>query len=281
MASARRRLYAAARRLGAVRRSRRGGHQVRRRRAVHDRRRLAAELLRERARIQRSARRAGRGRLRQQRQPGARGRAGRAARRRAGQPAQRRRPARSPARRPRQRRPRRDPRPSREQPAPGSTGSTVAAQASDAAIPGMPGPATTGGHTRPSGHRARRGHWHAAHATKPRQQANPAPAVAADVPGASVYGPSMAPGPASADSAAIPGLATATKHAQRANDPVPQAPPGAQHRTGIGGQRSAGLHQRGRAGSDGHAAPVRGTGRGDDRAGHRRIRLGAEHASHQ
>ena len=95
----------------------------------------------------------------------------------------------------------------------------MAAQATEAAIPGMPGPTTAGGHTRPSGHRARRGHWHAAHTTKPRQQANPPAAVAADVPGASVYGPSMAPGPASTDSAAIPGLATATKHASGPTTP--------------------------------------------------------------
>jgi flagellum-specific peptidoglycan hydrolase FlgJ len=101
----------------------------------------------------------------------------------------------------------------------GSTGSTVAAQASDAAIPGVPGPAAIGSHARPSRHRARPGHWHAAHGTKPRQQANPAPAVAADVPGASVYGPSMAPGPANADSAAIPGLATSAKHASGPTSP--------------------------------------------------------------
>jgi flagellum-specific peptidoglycan hydrolase FlgJ len=116
-------------------------------------------------------------------------------------------------------------------PAAGSAPSTVAAQASDAAIPGVAALTSTGGHTRPAGHRHRRGHWHAAHATKPRPQASPAPAVAADVPGASVYGPSMAPGPVSADAAAIPGLANTTTHASapptpyRRHRPPPRTAP--------------------------------------------------------
>jgi flagellum-specific peptidoglycan hydrolase FlgJ len=104
-------------------------------------------------------------------------------------------------------------------PAASSAGSAVAAQTNDAAIPGMAAPAAGGGHARQTGHRAKRGHWHATHGTRPRQQANPAPAVAADVPGASVYGPSMAPGPAGADTAAIPGLAAATKQASGATTP--------------------------------------------------------------
>ena len=220
LASARRRLPAAARRLGAVRRPRRGGHQVRRRRAVHDRRRLAAELLGERARVRRSARR---GRAWSASSTTAtwrtrRGRPPRRAARQAASPA--RRPARSPAR----------------------PAATAQAAPGSSAIPGAPAPGSTGstggragqrrghtrraaarrataGHARPSRHRARPGHWHAAHAHEAAPAGQPgARPLAADVPGASVYGPSMAPGPASASSAAIPGLATTAKHGQRAGD---------------------------------------------------------------
>ena len=74
LAPARRRLPAAAGRLGAVRRARRGGHQVQRRRAVHGRRRLAAGPDGERAQVPGSVRRPGRARIRQQRRPGQRGR---------------------------------------------------------------------------------------------------------------------------------------------------------------------------------------------------------------
>ena len=70
LAPAGRRLPAAAGRLGAVRRARRGGHQVQRRRPVHRGRRLAAGPDRERAQVPGSVRRRGGARLRQQRRPG-------------------------------------------------------------------------------------------------------------------------------------------------------------------------------------------------------------------
>ena len=73
LASAGRRLHASAGRLGAVRRSCRGGHQVRRRGPVHDRRRLRAEPFGQRPRVRRSAGGSGRGRLRQQRHAAQRG----------------------------------------------------------------------------------------------------------------------------------------------------------------------------------------------------------------
>ena len=73
VASAGRRLHPPARRLGAVRRSRRGGHEVRGRRARHDRRRLNAEPVGQRPPVRRPARGAGRDRLRQQRRTAQRG----------------------------------------------------------------------------------------------------------------------------------------------------------------------------------------------------------------
>ena len=73
LAPARRRLPAAAGRLGAVRRARRGGHQVYRRRPVHHRRRLAAEPHGQRAQVPGPAHRPGGARIRQQRRTGQRG----------------------------------------------------------------------------------------------------------------------------------------------------------------------------------------------------------------
>ena len=72
LASAGRWLPAAAGRLGAVRRARRGGDQVQQRRAVHRRRRLAAGPDRERAQVPGSVRRPGGARIRQQRRAGER-----------------------------------------------------------------------------------------------------------------------------------------------------------------------------------------------------------------
>jgi flagellum-specific peptidoglycan hydrolase FlgJ len=89
---------------------------------------------------------------------------------------------------------------------------TAAQQASDAAIPGTVAPATSAAHAGQPGRTRGRGHWHAAHGAKPTQPARPSPAVAADVPGASVYGPPMSERPATADAAAIPGLADAGQH---------------------------------------------------------------------
>jgi flagellum-specific peptidoglycan hydrolase FlgJ len=63
------------------------------------------------------------------------------------------------------------------------------------------------------------GHWHASHGTKPTQPTSPGPAVAADVPGASVYGPSMSEPSAMADGAVIPGLADAAKHGRSPGTP--------------------------------------------------------------
>ena len=69
LAPAGRRLPARARRLGALRRARRGRHEVHRRGPGHDRRRLAAQLLRQRPRVPCPAGRAGCRRLRRQRRP--------------------------------------------------------------------------------------------------------------------------------------------------------------------------------------------------------------------
>jgi Mannosyl-glycoprotein endo-beta-N-acetylglucosaminidase len=96
-------------------------------------------------------------------------------------------------------------------PATGSAGPAAAQQASDAAIPGMPAPATSSGHARQPGRPRGRGHWHASHGAKPARATSPTPAVAADVPGASVYGPPMSPRPATAGGTAIPGLADPAK----------------------------------------------------------------------
>ena len=73
LASDRGRLYPAARRLGPVRRARRGRHQVRRRRPVHHRRRLDAEHVGQCAPVRRPARGPGRDRVRQQRRSAQRG----------------------------------------------------------------------------------------------------------------------------------------------------------------------------------------------------------------
>ena len=69
VARARRRVPAAAGRLGGVRRPRRGGDQLRRRGARHDRRRLAARPHGQRALVRRATRRAGGRGVRRQRQP--------------------------------------------------------------------------------------------------------------------------------------------------------------------------------------------------------------------
>jgi len=94
----------------------------------------------------------------------------------------------------------------------GSAQPTAAQQATDAAIPGMPAPAASQARPGQPGQHARGGHWHASHGAQPAAQASPSPAVAADVPGADVYGPSMSPRPAQAGAASIPGLASAAKH---------------------------------------------------------------------
>ena len=73
LASDRGRLHPPARGLGAVRRARRGGHQVRRRRPVHHRRRLDAEPVGQRTPVRRPARGSGRDRVRQQRRSAQRG----------------------------------------------------------------------------------------------------------------------------------------------------------------------------------------------------------------
>jgi hypothetical protein len=95
--------------------------------------------------------------------------------------------------------------------APGSAGPTAAQQASDAAIPGMPTPATSPGRAGQPGSSSGPGHWHASHGAKPAQPGSPSPAVAADVPGASVYGPPVSAQLATTGGTAIPGLVGAAK----------------------------------------------------------------------
>jgi flagellum-specific peptidoglycan hydrolase FlgJ len=114
----------------------------------------------------------------------------------------------------------------------GGAGPTAAQQASDAAIPGMPASATSPDQAGQAGHGRGGGHWHASHGAKPTQPASPNPAVAADVPGASVYGPPMSPQPATAGGTAIPGLAGAARRGgspsapYRRHRPAPRSSPG-------------------------------------------------------
>jgi flagellum-specific peptidoglycan hydrolase FlgJ len=116
-------------------------------------------------------------------------------------------------------------------PASASAGPSVGQQASDAAIPGMVSSATSSGHVGQPGRSHGQGHWHASHGAKPTQPTSPSPAVAADAPGASVYGPPMSEPSATAEAAAIPGLGDAAKHGgspatpYRRHRPAPRTTP--------------------------------------------------------
>jgi flagellum-specific peptidoglycan hydrolase FlgJ len=112
-----------------------------------------------------------------------------------------------------------------------SAGPTVAQQASDAAIPGMVSSDTSSGHIAQPGRSHGQGHWHASHGPKPTQSTSPSPPVAADAPGANVYGPPLSEPSATADAAAIPGLGDAAKHGgspatpYRRHRPAPRTTP--------------------------------------------------------
>ena len=260
----------------------------------HDRRRLAAELLGQRPPVQRSARRPGRSGLREQRRPARTPRHGSRQRRAAGAAAG---PARygAGARR--------------------ATAGALAASPGPAAIPGRPRPArripgTVAAPAQPAPARPGRGRL-----AGPASRGSQLPGRSGTAPGAGATGtpptgakprqpasPPAGHGRGRARGAASTGrrwLARATmrgrgRHPRAADEahrlpgtPQPSRPRYRRHRpspstaAGPAHQRSAGVHQRGRARGHGHAAPVRRPGRGDDRSGHRRIRLGAEHASHQ
>ncbi len=288
LASARRRVPAAARRLGRVQRPRRGGDQLLRRRAGHDRRRLAARPHRERALIRRarSPIRAWPGSSttgnlsRRRRRAGAARTAdaghGEPARHAATQatPAQarHRQPSGRVEARPGDRRGRR-PRPATPR----------------SRRPGQRGPAGAG-----RGGRGRR--------AGPRRAKLPGTDSAASVPGLS--GARRPPGaPYSGGAVATGRTATSLERSRR--EPPPSLPPRRVRRRDsgrrrralrprllrapreLGGQATrptprdqgpAGVHQPGRAGRDRRAAAVRRAGGGDDRAGDRGVRLGPQRA---
>ena len=283
LAPARRRLPPPARRLGRLRRARRGRHQLLRRRPRHHRRRLPARPHRQRPLLCRTARGPGHRRLRRQRQPPARvrqhARRGRSAGGSTPASVRQRRGRRTPGR--------------RSMPRPGSTAPANAkaapakakpAPAAAAAVPGLPGTvpglpgaaalAGTGGipGAGPAAGKAGTG--------EPAKGAVPGVLATSQLLGQPVAttAPEHKPAPASAPANVRPAPARSSQPAARAgrvpftviSQLVPEA---VRH---AGDKEPAGIHQPGRARRRRRPAALRRARVGDDRPGDRGVRLGPE-----